>query len=244
MTESPETAVEQTTPQLLREGISQRDQELLREAGHRLLAHSSILRERNAERQLYDWAVEHQPWLEEWGELVGVKVVFQRDERMIMALPQIPALTKKLRREETIIALALWYDFDVEVRENGAHDVFFTVRQFNQELASKFPNISPVSASRLKEILRLFTRQNLIEMEWESDFTSSVIQVLPTLRFAIPFPSIEEWVRVRNFFTEGEGISPDPVVDEEGEEPKELSTSTAVEIVIPAEDEDETEEEA
>lgn len=218
MTDSPEPPTDAATPRLLREGISQRDQELLREAGHRLLSHSSILRERISERQLYDWAVEHQPWLEEWGELLGMKIVFQRDERMIMALPEVPSLTRKLKRDETIIALALWYDFDVEVRENGAHDVFFTVRSFNQELSSKFPNVAGVSASRLKEILRLFTRFNLIEMEWEDDFASSVIQVLPTLRFAIPFPSIEEWVRVRNFFTEGEGDTPRTAVAEGGDE--------------------------
>jgi hypothetical protein len=193
-------APDAATPGLLHPGLQERDRQMLQEAAHRLLAHGSILRERSAERALYDWCAEHQGWLEDWGGLLGVKVILQREERIIMALPEVAALTRRLRREETLVALALWYDYDIELRENGATEVFFSVRDFNERFQNKFPSLQPISASRLKEVLRTLGRMNLIEMEWADELAESAIRVLPTLRFAIPFPDIEEWVKTRDAF--------------------------------------------
>lgn len=185
---------------LFNSNLRDRDRSMLQDVAHRLLAHGSLLRSRPAERPLYDWAIEHQPWLEEWAALLGLKIIIQRDDRLIMAIPEVPSLTRKLKRDETLVALALWYDFDVEVRENGAHDVYFNVRDFNEQFQSKFPSMQPLSQSRMKEILRRFARFNLIEMDWEDEFTDSTIQILPTLRFAIPFPGIEQWVKAAAAF--------------------------------------------
>jgi len=199
---------DQASVPLLNTEMNTRDKGHLQEAAHRLLAHGSILRERSAERNLYDWAIEHQGWLEEWAQLLGMKLLVQRDERIIMVLPEYGALTKKLKRDETLVGLALWFDFDIEVRENAAHDVFFTVRMFNEQFRSKFPTLQPLSASRMKEIFRTFSKLNIIEMEWADDFSDSVIQILPTLRFIIPFPEIEEWHRMTDRFNgEEEDIS-------------------------------------
>jgi len=90
----------------------------------------------------------------------------------------------------------------LQLREEGAHEVFLTVLEFNESFRSKFPSIKQLSASRLKEILRGFARFNLIETDWTDDFADSSIQILPTLRFAIPFPDIEEWLRVASQFQE------------------------------------------
>jgi hypothetical protein len=185
---------------LFNKNLREKDRQMLQDVTHRLLAHGSLLRSRGAERPLYDWSIEHQPWLEEWANLLGLKIIIQRDERLIMAIPEVPSLTRKLKRDETLVALALWYDFDVEVRENGAHDVYFNLRDFNEQFQSKFPSMQPLSQSRMKEILRLFSRFNLIEMDWEDEFTDSTIQILPTLRFAIPFPGIEQWIKVASTF--------------------------------------------
>jgi hypothetical protein len=185
---------------LFNSNLRERERAMLQDVAHRLLAHGSLLRSRPAERPLYDWAVEHQPWVEEWAALLGLKIIIQRDDRLIMAIPEVPSLTRKLKRDETLVALALWYDFDVEVRENGAHDVYFNVRDFNEQFQSKFPSMQPLSQSRMKEILRRFARFNLIEMDWEDDFTDSTIQILPTLRFAIPFPGVEQWVKAASAF--------------------------------------------
>lgn len=185
---------------LFNKNLREKDRQMLQDVTHRLLAHGSLLRSRGAERPLYDWSIEHQPWLEEWANLLGLKIIIQRDERLIMAIPEVPSLTRKLKRDETLVALALWYDFDIEVRENGAHDVYFNLRDFNEQFQSKFPSMQPLSQSRMKEILRLFSRFNLIEMDWEDEFTDSTIQILPTLRFAIPFPGIEQWIKVASNF--------------------------------------------
>lgn len=194
---------EPTTEQaLFNNTLRDKDRRMLQDVTHRLLAHGSLLRSRATERPLYDWSIEHQPWLEDWADLIGLKIIIQRDERLIMAIPEVPSLTRKLKRDETLVALALWYDFDVEVRENGAHDVYFNLREFNEQFQSKFPNMQPLSQSRMKEILRRFTRFNLIEMDWEEEFSDSTIQILPTLRFAIPFPGIEQWIKAASNFNE------------------------------------------
>jgi hypothetical protein len=142
---------------------------------------------------------------------LGVKIILQRDERIIMALPEVAALTRRLRREETLVALALWYDYDIELRENGATEVFFSVRDFNERFQNKFPALQAISASRLKEVLRTLSRMNLIEIEWADDLSESAIRVLPTLRFAIPFPDIEEWVKTRDAFLTDEGTAIGPL---------------------------------
>jgi hypothetical protein len=210
-----QTAIATDTDQsLFNNTLRDRDRQMLQDVAHRLLAHGSLLRARGAERPLYDWSVEHQPWLEEWAALLGLKIIIQRDERLIMAIPEVPSLTRKLKRDETLVALALWYDFDVEVRENGAHDVYFNLREFNEEFQNKFPSMQPLSQSRMKEILRRFTRFNLIEMDWEEEFTDSVIQILPTLRFAIPFPGIEQWVKAASAF-QADIESTNPTLDED-----------------------------
>ena len=189
---------------LINAALQPRDHQMLQDIAHRLLAHGSLLRSRSSERALYDWAVEHLPWLEEWATLLGLKIILQRDDRLIMAIPEVPSMTRRLRRDETLVALSLWYDYDVQVREEGAHEVYITVLEFNESFRSKFPSIQALSASRLKEILRGFARFNLIETDWTDDFSDSVIKILPTLRFAIPFPDIEEWLKVANHFQEDE----------------------------------------
>ncbi|MEO1857939.1 MAG: DUF4194 domain-containing protein [Rubritalea sp.] len=211
------TAIETDTDQsLFNNNLRDRDRQMLQDVAHRLLAHGSLLRARGAERPLYDWSIEHQPWLEEWAALLGLKIIIQRDERLLMAIPEVPSLTRKLKRDETLVALALWYDFDVEVRENGAHDVYFNLREFNEQFQNKFPNMQQLSQSRMKEILRRFVRFNLIEMDWEDEFSDSVIQILPTLRFAIPFPGVEQWVRAASSF-KAEPETDDTTAEEDAE---------------------------
>ncbi|QQL44461.1 DUF4194 domain-containing protein [Sulfuriroseicoccus oceanibius] len=207
---TPQDEASQQSAGLFTPNLQPRDKQMLQDVAHRLLAHGSLLRARGSEKALYDWAMEHMGWLEDWAEVIGLKIIVQRDDRLIMAVPEVPSLTRRLRRDETLVALALWYDYDVEVRENGAHDVFLTVRDFNEQFCSKFPSMQPLSASRLREILRGFAKFNLIETDWTDDFSDSVIQVLPTLRFAIPFPDIEEWLKAASAFnTEAENPAGD-----------------------------------
>lgn len=211
---------ENTNSTLLNPNLQARDKQMLQDVAHRLLAHGSLLRARASEKQLYDWSIEHQEWVEQWAQLLGLKIILQRDERLIMAIPEVPSMTRRLRRDETLVALALWYDYDVEVRENGAHEVFFNVKDFNESFQSKFPAIQPLSASRLKEILRGFARFNLIETDWLEEFSDSLIQILPTLRFAIPFPDVEAWLKTANCFNDQDGEST------EGEDSPELGDAT------------------
>lgn len=190
------------------------DREKLRDAMHRLLVHGSILRNEPGQRELYDWCRLNPQWLEELGALLGFKIVAQHENRLIQAVPLYPALLRRLRLDETLVALALWYDYDVAVRDQGAHEVAMTVQEFNEKLASKFNALKLPSPSRLQEILRLLERKNLVRVRGETEFARSVIEVLPTIRFVIPFPDIEEWNRQRDRYLQAAG-SPETEASEQ-----------------------------
>jgi len=182
--------------------LDEQDRERMREAAHRLLAHGSILREEPNERELYDWCQSRTQMLEEWASLLGLKIVWHRDERLIIALPEVAPLLRRLRLDETLVVLALWYDYDVEVRDRGATEVAFPVRDFNERLASKFNRMKLPSESRMREILRLLDRNNLVRLTGSEDLAAASVRVLPTIRFVIPFSGIEEWTRHAERFAE------------------------------------------
>lgn len=191
--------------------LDEDDRERLREASHRLLSHGSILREEH--RDLHDWCQNRISLVEEWGAILGLKIVWLREERIIVALPEAPGLLRRLRLDETVVTLALWYDFHSEVSERGAgtSEVEFSVRDFNDRLASKFTNLKLPSESRMREILRLLDRKNLVRLTGAEDLSSAQLRVLPTIRFVIPFQGIEEWTRLATRFNE----SPSEVEPEE-----------------------------
>ena len=188
--------------------LAEADRDRLRDAIHRLLVHGSILRNEPGQREIYDWCRLNPQWLEELAALLGLKIVAQHENRLIQAVPVYPALLRRLRLDETLVALALWYDYDVAVRDQGAHEVALTVQEFNEKLASKFNALKLPSPSRLQEVLRLLERKNLVRLRWEADFARSIIEVLPTIRFVIPFPDIEEWNRQRDRYLQAAAIPP------------------------------------
>ena len=193
------------TPSALLPQFDGDDRDRLREASHRLLAHGSILREEH--RDIHDWCQNRTQIIEEWAALLGLKIVWLREERMIVALPETPGLLRKLRLDETVITLALWYDFHSEVSERGAgtSEVVLSVRDFNERLASKFTNLKLPSESRMREILRLLDRKNLVSLTGAEDLATASVRVLPTIRFVIPFQDIEEWSRLAARFNETQG---------------------------------------
>ena len=178
--------------------LTDADQELLREALQRLLVHGAILREE--QRDLYEWCCVRQAALDALANLAGLKLRWEPQDRLIAALPQAGRLLRRLRQDETLVAMALWYDFDRAVQEDGKapDEVAFTVREFNEHLETKFEGIQLPSRNRLTEILRLLERKSLVrvtDIASSGGFAAATIRVLPTIRFIIPFPSLEEWQR-------------------------------------------------
>jgi hypothetical protein len=179
--------------------IPDSEQEHFREALQRLLTRGAILREDN--RDLYDWARVQRSRLDELANLLGLKLAWEHDSRLILAVPQGSRLLRRLKQDETLFALALWYDFDRAVKDEGKtpDDVQFKVSEFNEQLQAKFRNLKLPSETRCAEILRLFERKSLVRLEnTAGDFAQAVVRVLPTIRFLIPFQDIEDWNRARD----------------------------------------------
>jgi len=180
-------------------GMNEADRESLQECLQRLLASGAILREDH--RDLYDWARLHREKVDELCLLAGLKLGWEHDNRLVLAIPQHPRLLKRLRQDETLIVLALWYDFDRQVKDEGKtpEDVGFRVREFSEQFEAKFRNLQLPAATRLLEILHLLEKKSVVRLsETAGPFPDVVIRVLPTIRYLVPFSALEEWTKTRD----------------------------------------------
>lgn len=190
--------------------LSETDRDSLQESLQRLLASGAILREDH--RDLYDWARLHREALDDLATLAGLKLVWEHDNRLILALPQHPRLLRRLRQDETLVVLALWYDFDRQVKDEGRtpEDVAFRIGDFSEQFESKFRQLQLPPPSRLREILHLLERKNVLRLtETAGPFPDGLIRVLPTIRYLVPFSALEEWTRTRD-----RHLAPDAAADE------------------------------
>lgn len=173
------------------------DRARLGEALQELLAHGSILGLEPGQDKLYDWCRQNPDWLREMALLIGLAVHTEHESRLVQAIPQKPSLTLNLKQDATLVLLALWYEFDTQVRDHGATEVRLTVEQLNQLLKEKLlPDLkSQPSAGRMREILSQARRFNLVRVEFDEIFEKSGIEVLPTLKKVIQFNGIEDWIK-------------------------------------------------
>lgn len=180
----PEPLVDRLLPTL-----SDADRENLQSAVSELFHRQAILRSLPGDGDLYDWAHNRMAWIREACGLIGFDVFLDEDEQMIHAIPRDRATLRKLRTEWTLVLLALWYDYDVQLRAEGA-PVVFTVETFNESLKTKLGDRQP-SPTSLREILAFFVSKKLVKMNYIDAFHRSEIEVLPTIRFVLPFGEIE-----------------------------------------------------
>lgn len=180
-------------------GLGESERDSLREVLQRLLASGALLREDH--RDLYDWARLRRDAVDDLAGLAGLKLVWEHEHRLVLALPQHPRLLRRLRQDETIVLLALWYDFDRMVKEGGLtpEDVAFTVGTFSEQFESKFRRLQLPAATRLLEILRLLERKSAVRLEETAGPVTGIrIRVLPTIRFLVPFGDLAEWLKARD----------------------------------------------
>lgn len=170
--------------------LSDFDRENLQAAVSELFHRQAILRDFPGDRDLYEWVRPHFPWVKEVCALIGFEVFLNEDDQMIHALPGERATLRRLRVEWTLVILSLWYDYDVQLRAEGA-PVVFTVEFFNESLKTKLGDRMP-ALSGLKEILAFCASRKLVRMEYMDDFHRSRIEVLPTIRFILPFGEYEK----------------------------------------------------
>jgi hypothetical protein len=177
--------------------LSEADRARLGETLQELLAHGSILGLEPGRAEIYDWCRQNPDWLREGAALIGLSIYQEHEIRLVQAIPQRPSLTLNLKQDATIVLLALWYEFDTQVREHGAIQVMLTIEQLNQLLKEKLlPDLkSQLSAGRIREILSMARRFNLVHVEFAEPFVESRIEILPTLKKIIQFNGIDDWNR-------------------------------------------------
>ena len=176
--------------------LQPQDRERLGEAMRRLMAHGSILGLEPSQTDLYHWCYQNRPWLDEFANLLDLKLHWEHQDRIVQAVPESSAFLLRLKLDATLVLLTLWYEFDTAIRDRGeTPPVRLTAQQLNDSLAAKFEPLKKFqpSPTRLREILALAQRKNLLRFTPDAALERSVIEVFPTLKRVIPFQSIEEW---------------------------------------------------
>ena len=172
------------------------DRERLGEALRRLMANGSILGLEPAQTDLYHWCYQNRSWLDEMATLLDLKLHWEHADRTVQAVPQSAAFLLRLKLDASLVLLTLWYEFDTAIRDRGeTPPVRLTAQQLNDSLAAKFEPLKKFqpSPTRLREILSLAQRKNLLRFTPNDALERSVIEVFPTLKRVIPFQNIEEW---------------------------------------------------
>lgn len=176
--------------------LQPQDRERLGEAIRRLMAHGSILGLEPSQTDLYHWCYQNRPWLDEFANLLDLKLHWEHQDRTVQAVPESSAFLLRLKLDATLVLLTLWYEFDTAIRDRGeTPPVRLTAQELNDSLAAKFEPLKKFqpSPTRLREILALAQRKNLLRFTPDAALERSVIEVFPTLKRVIPFQSIEEW---------------------------------------------------
>ena len=185
------------TPAPLLERLSVHDRDLLGEAMRELLAHGSIHGLDSAQAQLYGWCRQNLDWLREIAALAGFDIHAEHENRLVQALPREAKFRIDLRQDATLVLLALWYEYDTQLHDQGRNEARLSVEQLNRLLQEKLlPDLKGVSSKqRLGEILRLARRYRLVRFEEREPFEQSLIEVLPTLSRVLDFNTLDEWTR-------------------------------------------------
>jgi hypothetical protein len=202
--------------------LNETDRVRLGEVLQELLAHGSILGLDPGQGGLYDWCRQNPDWLREAALLIGLWVHTEHESRLVQAIPQKPSLTLNLKQDSTLVLLALWYEFDTQVRDHGATEVRLSVEQLNQLLREKLlPDLkSQPSAGRMREILSQARRFNLVRVDFAEPFEKSGIEVLPTLKKVIQFNGIEDWNKTAELHRSPAGAEAgETLPEEEGDTP-------------------------
>jgi len=174
------------------------DRERLGEAIRRLMAQGSIIGTEPAQAEVYRWAHLNREWVEEMAAVLELKIFWDHEIRLVQAVPQTSSFTMKLKLDATLVLLTLWYEFDTAVRDRGeAPPIRLGVERLNDSLRTKFEPLRRhlPSPTRLREILALAQRKNLLRFSPAENPAEAIIEVLPTLKRVIPFQDIADWNR-------------------------------------------------
>jgi hypothetical protein len=196
--------------------LSDPDRARLGEALQALLAHGSILGLDSEDAELYAWCRQNFDWLKEVAALAGLSVRMEHESRLIQALPEQASLTLELGQDATLVLLALWYEYDTQVRDQGVSQVMLTVEQLNRLLREKLlPDLkSQPSAGRMLKILRQAQRFNLIRFTTAPAFEETRIEVLKTLPRVIQFNELAEWTRTAELHQHPQETPAEPAAEE------------------------------
>lgn len=190
--------------------VPEADRQPLRECVADLLRTGAILGDEGAGRELFLLARDNYfAELNAWFAVLNIELVVDSERPVLQARP-VPGecdLVATFSKEETLVVLSLWRIWDETIIEKPTAGVVLTANDLWLKLRLFFDRIEPPSESNLDRILAKLRRKRLIRYQPAEDRTrvgESLIEVLPTLPRAIPFPDLEAW-EARSALYAGEG---------------------------------------
>lgn len=178
--------------------LTEHDRERLGSVLRMLLNRGSLLGLEPGASEFYHWAFQNQEMLREMTSLVGLELKWEHENRLLLAIPNGSDFLLRLKLDATLVLLVLWYEYDTGVRDRSeAPPIRISVRQLNDSLETKFQPLRRhlLAKGRLREILRMAERKNLVRIEGAPSFEETGIVILPTLKAVIPFQGITDWNR-------------------------------------------------
>lgn len=178
--------------------IREDDRPALRDILAELLGTGVLFGDAGRDRELYLVAREYERELREYLAPLNLDLVPDPDRPLFQARP-VPGecgLTARFTKDETLLALTLWRMFDEARLERRAETVVVTANQIHARLRLYFEHIEPPAETHLERMLAKLRARRLIRFQRHEDprlFGESAVEILPTLRRAIPFEDVAAW---------------------------------------------------
>ncbi len=198
------------------------EKEVFQRACRRLLKTTFVVKEKDDDnKKLYAFIARNEDTLSEYFGIMGFDVILDRDNGVAMLANlgeasesgRIRANRLRLRKAETVVLCCLWTIYVDRIRRgNLSKGIIITMLDLKQEL-EKFGFRDDFDGKTLMtDILKLFTRFNLLEVSGKIGEPDCNIKIYPSIQFTL------DSVEFKNFVEEASKRVLSPRVGKDGDE--------------------------
>jgi hypothetical protein len=192
--------------------IPETDRPAVRDVLTEFLSTGVLFGESGRERELFLVARTYQRELEEYFAPLNIELTLDPDRPILQARP-VPGecgLTARFSKDETLLVLTLWRQYDEKRMAAPVEAVIVTANEVDAALRLYFERIEPPTESHLERMLVTLRQRRFIRFQKSDEgFGESRIEILPTLARAIPFEDAKEWTVAVQQFNETQPETPE-----------------------------------
>lgn len=202
------------------------EKEVFQRVCRRLLKTTFVVKEKDDDnKKLYAFIARNEDTLSAYFGIMGFDVILDRDNGVAMLANmgevsesgRIRANRLRLRKAETVVLCCLWTIYVDRIRRgNLSKGIIITMLDLKQEL-EKFGFRDDFDGKTLMtDILKLFTRFNLLEVSGKIGEPDCNIQIYPSIQFTLDSVEFKNFVEEASKRVLSPGVGKDE--DEDGED--------------------------